>query len=160
APMSDTSRPSDRISCAHGDEKCLAADRREAAAQGGLSRRIITGGLGAVALLLTAGGGRGAGDPLTPDLSQQTPDDDAKPVAPLQHNSRVLSAAFSPDSRRILTTCRDATARLWDGDGRPLPTIFQGHGSAVQSCAFSPDGLRILTGSTDKTARLWDRDGK
>ena len=34
--------------------------------------------------------------------------------APMQHNSLIFSAQFSPDGRRIVTASKDGTARLWD----------------------------------------------
>jgi WD40 repeat protein len=66
---------------------------------------------------------------------------------------------FSPDGGRILTASHDNTARLWDGDGKPLATL-RGHTSWINSAVFSPAGDRILTASYDSTARLWDRDSK
>jgi WD40 repeat protein len=68
-----------------------------------------------------------------------------------------VSAAFSPDGRRIVTTSVDRTARLWDAEtGKPIDEPLTGHASAVNSAAFSPDGRRIVTASSDKTARLWE----
>ena len=71
------------------------------------------------------------------------------------HQSSVISIAFSPDGKSILTGSDDTTAKLWDISGNLLRT-FQGHQSSVISVAFSPDGKSILTGSDDKTAKLWD----
>jgi WD40 repeat protein len=71
----------------------------------------------------------------------------------------VLSAAFSPDSTRIVTASADDSARLWDaGTGKPICEPLRGHEDAVLSAAFSPDGNRIVTASQDKTARLWDAE--
>jgi WD40 repeat protein len=58
----------------------------------------------------------------------------------------------------MLTASVDKTARLWDGDGRPL-AVLEGHAGVVFSAEFAPDGRRILTASADNTARLWDSDG-
>ena len=72
------------------------------------------------------------------------------------HPFIALSATFSPDGQRILTTGRDSAAILWETDtGRKLRT-FHGHNGWVVSGSFSPDGTRVLTGSYDGTARLWD----
>jgi len=77
------------------------------------------------------------------------------------HTSWVISVAFSPDGRQVLTGSgsilfSDGTARLWDAQtGRELRR-FKGHTGWVLSVAFSPDGRQVLTGSVDKTARLWD----
>jgi MinD-like ATPase involved in chromosome partitioning or flagellar assembly len=78
------------------------------------------------------------------------------PIAALEHQGIVSSAAFSPDGTRIVTTGKDNTARVWDGTtGEPLsrPLMHQG---VVWSAKFSPDGARVVTASEDHTARVWD----
>ena len=73
------------------------------------------------------------------------------------HGQGVMSAAFSPDGKRIVTASDDKTARLWDvKTGTPIGEPLQGHEGPVRSAAFSPDGKRIVTASYDKTVRLWD----
>jgi WD40 repeat protein/energy-coupling factor transporter ATP-binding protein EcfA2 len=71
----------------------------------------------------------------------------------------VMSAAFSPDGKRIVTASRDMTARVWDAaTGKPIGEPLKGHGDVVRSAAFSPDGRRIVTASDDTTARIWDAE--
>jgi WD40 repeat protein len=53
---------------------------------------------------------------------------------------------FSADGSRILTASHDKTARLWDGEGKPL-AILKGHKGDLTSAVFSADGGRILTAS-------------
>jgi WD40 repeat protein len=68
------------------------------------------------------------------------------------------SAAFSPDGRRALTSCRSQLL-LWDVDsGHQLGTLPGHPGSAVVSVAFSPDGRRALSAGGDGTVRLWQVD--
>ncbi|MCI4664975.1 MAG: TIR domain-containing protein, partial [Neomegalonema sp.] len=69
------------------------------------------------------------------------------------HSDDVTSVAFSPDGRRILTSSRDGTARLWLPEGEAF-VVSSDPNDSVYPVAFSPDGARILTGSG--TARLWD----
>jgi WD40 repeat protein len=68
----------------------------------------------------------------------------------------ILSAVFSPDGRRVLTTSKDETARLWEADSGKLLATFRGHNNEVCGGGFSPDGRRVLTASWDWTARLWE----
>ena len=76
--------------------------------------------------------------------------------APFTNNeSPIISAAFSPDGKRIVTGGH--TVQLWDASsGQPLGKPFVGHEANVWSVAFSPDGKRIVSGSVDQTVRLWD----
>jgi dipeptidyl aminopeptidase/acylaminoacyl peptidase len=69
----------------------------------------------------------------------------------------VVSAAFSPDGKRIVTASWDKTARVWDAESmKPIGEPLKGHEGEVVSAAFSPDGKRIVTASADMTARIWD----
>jgi len=73
----------------------------------------------------------------------------------LEHQAQVLSVAFRPDGRAILTGGWDYTARLWDADGKPMGDPWQ-HQAAVGSVTFSPDGRMALTLSYAGVAQLWD----
>jgi len=70
----------------------------------------------------------------------------------------VLSAAFSPDGRTLLTASNDRLARLWSIDGELL-VEFPGHRNWVRSARFSPDGKQVVTGSSDRSARVWAVSG-
>jgi WD40 repeat protein len=65
-------------------------------------------------------------------------------------------AGYSPDSKQIVTTGSDQTARVWDAATGKLLTVLRGHDATVQSVQFSPDGKKIVTSSSDQTARIWD----
>lgn len=86
----------------------------------------------------------------------------------LGHDDMVFYAQFSPDGRRLLTVCRDNTARVWDSStGRPITPPLRHDASLIQPgeflgptqplCArWSPDGTRVVTASIDRTALVWD----
>jgi len=76
-------------------------------------------------------------------------------VALAASQARVLSAMFSPDGRRFLTTADDNAVRLWDAEtGHEL--TFLPHDGPVGAVAFSPDGNRVATVSDDHAVRLWE----
>jgi WD40 repeat protein len=53
-----------------------------------------------------------------------------------------IAAAFSPDSKRFLTTT-SAAARLWDGEmGKPIGEPLDGHEDWISTVTFSADGKR------------------
>ncbi len=73
-------------------------------------------------------------------------------------SSHVVSAAFGPGGRHVVTTHNyGRAARLWDAaTGAEITTGFVGHEDTVRAAAFSSDGRFLATGSADGTARLWD----
>jgi hypothetical protein len=81
-----------------------------------------------------------------------------EPVGPpLLHKGAVNYAAFSPDSRWVVTASDDNTAQVWDaGSGEPVGKTLR-HGSRVTYATFSPNGRQVVT-IADKTARVWDTE--
>jgi WD40 repeat protein len=74
------------------------------------------------------------------------------------HERSIHFAAFSKDSRRLVTASEDRTARVWDvASGKEVITLH-GHDDAVKAARFSGDMQTILTVSWDGTARLWPID--
>lgn len=60
------------------------------------------------------------------------------------HSSRVISVAFSPDGRRVFTTARDQSLRVWDAEsGRELLAL-QYPGSELLSLAAGTGDGRAL----------------
>ncbi len=77
---------------------------------------------------------------------------------PHGHGKALTSVAFSPDSRRLLTTSQDQIVRVWDAvTGTRLHDLV-GHGSIVFCAVYSPDGTRIASGGRDDNVRIWDAE--
>jgi len=74
------------------------------------------------------------------------------------HADSLVTAAYSPDGRRIATASQDGTAKIWDAaTGEELITLGTvDESNAVNLLAYSPDGTRIVTGHDDHTAKVWD----
>ena len=73
------------------------------------------------------------------------------------HTGKVLSVAFSPDDRLIVSGAADNTICLWGSrTGDPIGEPLKGHTNWVRSVAFSPDGKWIVSGSYDTSVCLWD----
>ena len=70
-----------------------------------------------------------------------------------------MGVAFSPDGKKIVSSCWDKTVRLWDVETGKEMRKLEGHTQQVWSVALSPDGKRALSGGADKTLRLWQVEG-
>ncbi|EIN03362.1 WD40 repeat-like protein [Punctularia strigosozonata HHB-11173 SS5] len=89
------------------------------------------------------------------------------------HMARVLSVAFSPDSKQIVSGSSYKSVCGWDVQSEKFvhpPTVciwdvqseklvhppLQGHTAGVRSVAFSPDSNWVVSGSDDGMICLWD----
>jgi WD40 repeat protein len=69
----------------------------------------------------------------------------------------VASARFAPDSRRVVTSSWDNTARIWNIAGPRAEVKLVGHTGYVNDAIFSPgDGRYVATAGRDNEAILWD----
>jgi eukaryotic-like serine/threonine-protein kinase len=80
------------------------------------------------------------------------------PILEHEGGVAVISVAFSPDGKTLLTGSLDQTARFWDvATARPLDKPPLQHQDIVGAASFSPDGKTIVTaGFNDDIVRLWD----
>jgi WD40 repeat protein len=83
-------------------------------------------------------------------------DSEGRPIgSPLRHGSTVLFAAFSADSKRLVTTSDDNTARLWVVRTGAFLAQPLRHATSVLRAAFSADRRLVVTADAC-TARVWD----
>jgi G protein beta subunit-like protein len=67
-----------------------------------------------------------------------------------------LHAKISPDSRTLVTTSSDKSAKLWDTATWELKSSLNAHSKWVWDAAFCADSSYLVTASSDHTARLWN----
>jgi eukaryotic-like serine/threonine-protein kinase len=72
------------------------------------------------------------------------------------HKNNVLSVAFHPDGKQIVSGSDDKTLKVWDATTCNELLTLKGHSASVECVAFSPDGKRIASGSYDRTLKIWD----
>jgi WD40 repeat protein len=74
------------------------------------------------------------------------------------HERFVLSLAFTPDSKTLLSGGADGLIKLWSAGDWQHQATLAGHTGNVNSIAVSPDGRWVASGSRDATVRLWSFD--
>ena len=74
-----------------------------------------------------------------------------------QHTNEVNSAVFSPDGKKIVTACKDSTAKIWNAISGKFIAALKHHQS-VLSAFFSANGKMIVTASTDSIASIWNAE--
>ena len=76
------------------------------------------------------------------------------------HRDFVLSVAFTPDSRWLLSGSKDRTVMFWDPrTTRPCLTL-SGYRNSIISVASSASASAFVTGSGDCVAALWNYESK
>ena len=70
---------------------------------------------------------------------------DLKLVLPIGHTDKIYEAHFSPDGRRVVTSSKDKTAKIWDVSNGYLVADLKGHSSPVVEARFSPDGQKVFS---------------
>lgn len=72
------------------------------------------------------------------------------------HLSGVYSMALHPTLDLLVTTGRDATARVWDMRTRSQVMSLNGHEHTVFNVKCQEADPQVITTSADGTVRLWD----
>jgi WD40 repeat protein len=72
------------------------------------------------------------------------------------HDSSVLSIAFSPCNKQLASGAEDGSIRLWNLDNFQCIKVLAHHEKAVNSLRFSPNGKFLASASWDNTIKLWD----
>ena len=73
-----------------------------------------------------------------------------------RHPGAVVAVAFSPDSRRIISSGDQGSLMVWNAESGDESLALKGHTGFVEAVAFSPDGRIVASGGTDLTVRIWD----
>ena len=81
----------------------------------------------------------------------------SKPLCLLSAGNGVIcTAAFSPDSARIVTGSEDGSACIWNARTGDALVQIRAHTQAIWALAFSPDGKRFVSGSGDSNICAFD----
>ncbi len=82
-------------------------------------------------------------------------------IVRLQHRANVMSLAFSPDVKWLVSAHSDGAMLLWDVAERELAASFNEHSDSVRSVAFSRDGKRLASAGGDRSVIIWNQaDGR
>lgn len=68
----------------------------------------------------------------------------------------IRGLSFSPDGKRIASTGKGKSVRIWDVASGKLIGKFYAHQDDILRVNFHPDGRKLLTGSKDGSVKLWD----
>ena len=76
------------------------------------------------------------------------------------HTWIVMSAAFSPDGRRLATGSQDSTVKLWNPETQQLLASIQAHTGAVWNVSFTPEGDALVTAGSDGKVKFWNVESR
>lgn len=75
------------------------------------------------------------------------------------HTAPILSLAFDPDGRTLVSGTANGEVKIWTPEGPPDGVALTLYSDAVPVLLFSRDGSVLVTGSYDSRVRLFRRDG-
>jgi WD40 repeat protein/tetratricopeptide (TPR) repeat protein len=106
--------------------------------------------------VLTASGSDADADDKKPGSARLWDVETGEVLFTLPQGSLVYMASYSPDARRIVTTCKDGVVRVWDAtNGEPVTPPLN-HKEPVSYAEFSPDNRFVVTACHDGAARVYD----
>ena len=75
------------------------------------------------------------------------------------HQGSVMTLAFSPDSKKVVTGGVDRTVRIWDAESGNELQNLQAISGCIQHAVFSPDGRKVMSASAGITNTIiWDAE--
>ncbi len=84
---------------------------------------------------------------------------DGETTARFRHETVVVAAAVSPDTKLLATGGWDETVTLWSVETRKPIRVLSGHRGEIHALAFSPDGRLLISSGAYKWAFLEGEDG-
>jgi WD40 repeat protein len=72
------------------------------------------------------------------------------------HNADVSALAFSPDGKRLASSCRDRLLRLWNPATGARLLAPAGHDTGVEALAADASGALLVTGGDDGQLGFWN----
>ncbi|MGI9379449.1 MAG: toll/interleukin-1 receptor domain-containing protein [Methyloligellaceae bacterium] len=76
------------------------------------------------------------------------------------HQATVFAAAFDNQGKRIVTTSRDQTLRIWDADSKQNTQTFRIEDSYAHSAQFSPGGKVLAAALKDGSLGIWNLESE
>lgn len=102
--------------------------------------------------LITAGGSREGGEAFLWNVGPSGGWEVAN-----AHTAQITCAAWSPDSKLLVTGGLDRCLRVWDvSSGKMISQWKDVHKGMLRSIAFSRSGKRLVTTAADARVKVWD----
>ncbi|GAX72581.1 hypothetical protein CEUSTIGMA_g37.t1 [Chlamydomonas eustigma] len=73
-----------------------------------------------------------------------------------EHIGDVISLAFRPDGKQLVTASSDGSVRAWDLASGQCMAVLEGHRAGVTCVSYHPKGTLVASSSADRTTCIWD----
>ncbi|NEP22897.1 hypothetical protein [Moorena sp. SIO3I6] len=73
-----------------------------------------------------------------------------------QHRNLIVSLAFTPDEKRIISASLDKNIKVWDTKSGQEFFTLNGHNESIYAITITPDGKTLISASKDKTLKVWN----